>query len=117
MTEYEESNLSRSLPTRFVHDCFKILEWKWFNSRSCVGAVLVWDLVEKRLKCFLSSPKYNSTEEDQVREIVDFGCTLPSEMTIVIFKKYLQREDVFNNLDNNLKLFMSFTELLNKDSK
>lgn len=110
--EYEESNLSRSFPTRFVHDSFKILEWKWFNSRSCVGAVLVWDLAEKRLKCFLGSPQYNAEEEDQVKQIADLGCTLPSDMTIVIFKRYFQREEVIVNLDKDFKLFMAFTDLL-----
>lgn len=112
--QIEESVLSRSLPTRFIHDCFKILEWKWFNSRSCVGAVLVWDLSEKRLKGFIGSPTYFADEEYQVREIADFGCRLPIDMIMVIFKRYFQREEVINNLDKSLKLFMSFTDLLDE---
>lgn len=112
--EYEESNLSKSFPTRFIHDCFKILEWKWFNSRSCVGAVLVWDLAEKRLKGFIGSPQYDSDEESQVKQIADVGCTLPTDMVIVIFKRYFQRHEVIVNLHKDFKLFMAFTELLDE---
>lgn len=113
--EYEESNLSKSFPTKFNHECFKILDWKWFNSRSCVGAVLVWDLCEKRLKGFLGSPteKYMS-EESQVIEIAEIGCSLPSDMVITIFKRYFSQEDVLVNLDKNFRLFMAFTEILDE---
>ena len=112
--EYEESNISKTFPTRFIHDCFKVLEWKWFNSRSTVGTVLVWDLAEKRLIGFIGSPKYEASENDQVREIVDYGCKLPKDMVIMIFKRYFSQEEVFKNLDKDFKLFMAFTELLDE---
>lgn len=110
--DYEETNLSRTFPTRFVLGCFKILEWKWFNSRTCVGAVLVWDLAEKRFKGFIGSPQYDASEKDQVTQIADHGCTLPTDMVILIFKNYFQREEVIVNLDKEFKLFMAFTDLL-----
>ncbi len=110
----EESNLSKALPTRFMHDCFRVLEWKWFNSRSCVGAVLVWDLAEKRMKGFLGSPQYDADEEDQVKQIADYGCRLPTDMVIVIFKMYFSREDVIQHLDKDFKLFMQLTSILDQ---
>jgi hypothetical protein len=116
--EYEESNLAKSFPTRFKHGPFKVLEWKWFNSRSCVGVVLVFDLLEKRLKGFLASPSDfflgKDQEEEAVKDIVDHGCTLPTDMVIVIFTRYFAQEGVFRNLDRDFKMFMAFTELLDE---
>lgn len=112
--EYEESNLSKIFPTRFIHDRFKVLEWKWFNSRSTVGTVLVWDLSKERFIGFIGSPKYEASENDQVKEIVDYGCTVPTDMLIMIFKRYFSQDEVFKNLEKSLRLFMAFTELLDE---
>ncbi len=117
--EYMESNLSRSLPSRMILGPFKILEWKWFNGRYPVGMVLVFDLIEKRMKGFVGTPtslhEYDiSSEENEVKEIADYGCRLSTEETIVVFKNYFLRDEVYKNLEKDFKLFLSITEILDE---
>lgn len=111
---YEESNFSKLLPTRFIYEPFKVLEWKWFNGNKCVGAVLVWDLSNPRFIAFLGCGKKYNIEEDDVKEIVEWGCRLPNDITLTMFKNYFSREEVYPHLDKTLKVFMNFTELLNE---
>lgn len=111
--EYEESNLSRSFPTKFIMGPFKILEYKWYSGRYLVGSVLVWDLLEKRFKGFIGQAKAENIEED-VLEIAEYGAKLSTDETIIMFRKYFELEEIFINLDKNFKTFLRILEMLDE---
>lgn len=113
--EYEESNLFKRFPERFRHDCFKVLEWKWFNSRSAVGLVLVIDLQQKRISAYIGSPKNELSEEDSVKEILDWGASLPNDMIFAAFRNYFCRDEIFELLDKDLRAFLKVHEILMND--
>lgn len=118
MQEYEESNLCKSFPSRFMHGPFKVLTWKWFNSRSCVCCVLVFDLIEKRIRAFIGSPHElflgREQEEEAVKDVLDNGASIPTDVVITIFKRYFYLEEVIKNLDKDFKMFLELTKLLDE---
>lgn len=98
----EESNMVKNLPFKFYLDTYKVLEWKWFNSRSCVGVVLVWDLQENRMLGFMGSAR-GINEKADVIGIANWGHKLPAYLTNSIFYNYLTQQRVYEVFDKQGK--------------
>lgn len=112
--QYEESNLSRALPTVFVHEQFKICDMKTFISVPMICCSLVFDLLEKRFKCFISCVDYEEDYEKRAIRTIDRGSELPHRLSVVIFKDYFMKEEMIKLLDKDLKLYLNLLQILDE---
>ena len=112
MSKYEESNLAKALPTLYNIEHYKVLDIKLLDIQPIIGCVLTFDLIEKRMKCFISCVDSGLTQNEAVEKIVTHGATLPSRLCFVLFKEYFIQEEMIKLLDRDAKLFLKMTELL-----
>lgn len=114
MSEFEESNLSRALPTVFVHGQYKICDMKTFLSVPMICCSLVFDLVDRKFRCFISCVEFDSDYEQRAIRTIERGSELPHRLAITIFKDYFMREEMMNLINKDLKLFLNILEILDE---
>ncbi len=117
--KYEESALSKALPTEFIYNQFKVCETITFVSFPMIFCTLTFDLSEKRFRCFISAVRMEGDylEEDyEERAIytITNGCELPHRLIPCIFKTYFMQEEMMKLLDKDLKLFVNILKILDE---
>lgn len=112
--EFEESNLAKALPTVFKYGPFKILDMKTFVSVPMICCSLIFDLQEKRFRCFISCVEYESDYEQRAITTLEKGSELPHRLSVCIFKDYFMKEEMIKLLDKDLKLYLGLLKILDE---
>jgi hypothetical protein len=112
--KYEESNLSKALPTVFMHNQYKVCDMKTFVSVPMICCSLVFDLADKRFRCFLSCVDFESDYEQRAIRTIENGSELPHRLAVTIFRDYFMKEELMKLLDKDFKIILGLLKLMDE---
>lgn len=111
---FEESNLSKRLPTVFLHEWYKVCDMKTYISYPLMCCVLVFDLQEKKFRCFISCVDYEENYEQRAIKCIENGCELPNRVCVAIFKSYFMKEELLSLISKDFKIIIGLLQLMDE---